>query len=273
MEDFDDDVFDGAEAIDDALKAADNDDTGPTEEDFDLADDGDEGRTARNARADDEGSDLDFRAYEAAQQKRQQEARDVAASWASEVDKRQAALSEAREAWKKAERDYENDAIDLDKKAEIQQQLIDARYRLNEAETNRSAADRAVSEQAQQIAPAAQAWIAANPRFNTDRAFQDQALELSQRLTADGYDASHPRFYQELDRRLRSTPRMNGNGRTSGGPVNRVGGPVRRGGSATLTDFDKKMMGRFGLNPRDQRHVKQWMGNKAALARREGRGR
>jgi hypothetical protein len=267
---FDDDEIMTADADDDlGLSAADLDDEPPSDEDLGLSG----GRSARSDADRDDGAD--YAAVEQEHAQRQAQIQQTADAWASEVEKRKAAIAEAQEAWKKAEQQYETDDIDLDQKLEIQQRLIDARYRLNEAETAYSAAKRQADDEANSMAPAARAWVSANPRFNTDQVFAAQAIAVSRQLESEGFNNTHPRFYAELDRRLRSTPRMGGNQqRSSGGPVIRSGNQRSNSEGPALTPFDRKMMSRFGLNPNDKRHAKQWLGNKQALRSREAaRGR
>jgi hypothetical protein len=269
-----DDIFEdelGAlEADDDlGLSEADLDDEPPSDEDLGLP-----GRRTPRSDADrDDGAD--YAAVEQEHAQRQAQIQQTAEAWAAEVERRKAAIAEAQAAWKKAEQQYETDDIDLDQKLEIQQKLIDARYRLNEAETAAAAARRQAEDEASAMAPAAQAWVSANPRFKSDQVFAAQAIAVSRQLESEGFNNTHPRFYAELDRRLRSTPRMGGNQqRSSGGPVIRSGGQRGPAEGPTLTAFDRKMMSRFGLNPNDKRHAKQWLGNKQALRSRESaRGR
>jgi hypothetical protein len=251
------------------LEQADDDEPGPSDEDLRPA----EATKARDKDPDpepDEARAPDYAAAQAADQARQQEAQRQAQAWDAELARRQQAMESVQNEWRRAEQDFEVDKIDLDKRLEVQQKLIDARYALNEAETARARSQEAAAAAVSDRPVAQRAWVEANPRFASDTVFQAQAIAEAERLAAEGYDNRHPRFYAELDRRLKRSPRMNGNGkgRSSGAPVTRSGHGAA-GGEQTLTSFDKKMMVRFGMNPNDKRHAATWIGNKKALAQRE----
>jgi hypothetical protein len=108
-------------------------------------------------------------------------------------------------------------------------------------------------------APAAQAWIDANPKYKTDAAFRERASRIAAELQTD-YRADGPLMYQELDRRLRArTPMGNRAARSGGAPTSRQ--PERAPGAADAaeaTPFDQKWMRKTGLDPNNKRHLGEW---------------
>ena len=174
------------------------------------------------------------------------QARQTADLWAAEVERRESAYADAKAALEAAETAYENgepgDANTRAGKIAAMERLTDARYDLRQAqETHHKAV-----EYVQTANPARDAWTAANQRIVNDPKYLAEANGVFKELADSGMDPRHPGFYRELDKRLKRTPAMNRNGRTSGAPV--TAGAQRPGADQQqLTDQDKQQLRDWGL--------------------------
>jgi hypothetical protein len=115
-----------------------------------------------------------------------------------------------------------------------------------------------------EVAAATEAWVEANPWFRRDAARTKQAIELNNALLDEGYDPTHPRFYAELDKRMRAKPRMNGSKAIGGVTRDQQGGESRE--AARLTEQDKARMRRFQLDPNDPGARAEWLKSKRRLS-------
>ena len=120
-------------------------------------------------------------------------------------------------------------------------------------------------------APLAVAWINRNktwfqnPKFAGHKAF---VLGEDAQLVREGYDKNSPEYYAELDRRvdtafptLRKPAAPNAGGSAGAPPVAAVtggGGKPAPKGSVRLTKIDLANMRRFGLDPSNKTHLKQY---------------
>lgn len=191
-------------------------------------------------------------------------------AWDQEVATRKAEYDQAKVAWEQAETAFDTADGTVADKVAAMERAMEAKAKLVQAEGYRdSTAAQAERNQGQpSLNPAAQAWVDANPRFQSDQAFADQAVAAAKALEAEGYDKSSPKFYEQLDRRMRRSPRMQSQGHGSGAPVSRSGsGTAEPKGKAS--QFDEKFMRRFGLDPNNPRHLNAWRANKRAM---NGRG-
>lgn len=119
--------------------------------------------------------------------------------------------------------------------------------------------------------PLAVKWINTNrswfdsPKFASHRAF---VLTEDKRLAAEGYDQQSPEYYRELDRRidaafptLRKRTVKNGSpvAPASSRPANNTSKQVVR-----LSKSDLATMARFGLDPRNKEHLREFARSKRA---------
>lgn len=174
----------------------------------------------------------------------------------------QIAQLETKEAELKTQRKAALEADDLDEESRLSDEILE--IKLQRKLTAAPAAE------TPSVAPAAQAWADANPRFHTDAQFKQHTLAEYQKLQDEGYDYTHPRFYQELDKRLNRTPRMTGDIR-HGGPVSRSA--RTNDTSAEASRQDRGWMEKFGINPNDKRAVKHWKSSKGLVAQMTRGGR
>ena len=174
------------------------------------------------------------------------QAKQTADLWAAEVERRATAYEEAKAALEAAETAYENgepgDDSTRSGKIAAMERLTDARYDLRKAQDTHHQA----VEYVQTANPARDAWTAANQRIVNDPKYLSEANGVFKELADSGMDPKHPGFYKELDKRLKRTPAMNRNGRTSGAPV--TAGAQRYGSDQPrLTDQDKQQLRDWGL--------------------------
>lgn len=163
-------------------------------------------------------------------------------------------IAAAKAEWQKAYR--EDDADGLERANEA----------LVAAQVRKATAPRAVSGEASgeaDVPAATAAWVEANPWFRTDPARTQQAIALNNALLDEGFDPAHPRFYAELDKRMRAKPRMNGS-KAIGGVTRDQGGEARE--TARLTEQDKARMRRFQLDPNDPGARAEWLKSKRRLS-------
>lgn len=166
------------------------------------------------------------------------------------------AIAAAKAEWQKAYR--EDDAEGLER---ANAALVAAQVR--KATAPRAAADDSAAGADDAVPQATAAWVEANPWFRKDPARTQQAIALNNTLLEEGFDPAHPRFYAELDKRMRAKPRMNGS-RAIGGVTRDQGGETRE--TARLTEQDKARMRRFQLDPNDPGARAEWLKSKRRLS-------
>lgn len=116
---------------------------------------------------------------------------------------------------------------------------------------------------ADDVVPAAKAWVEKNPRFNTDQAFRQKVLEVNKTLQDEGYNLAHPRFYQELDRRLNPPKQRSGD---VAGVARGSASSGRPTSQTRLTEADLKSMARYNMNPNSPEHRRAWAKRNAPLS-------
>lgn len=211
------------------------------EDDFGDVDSGDEPEPEREPARREPEPEPEHETIDASAQAKQ-----TADAWAAEVDRRNAVYADAKAALEAAETAYEQgepgDENTRSGKIAAMERLTDARYDLRQAQdTHRQAV-----EYVQTANPARDSWRAANPRIVNDPKYLAEANGVFKELADSGMDPRHPGFYRELDKRLKRTPAMNRNGRTSGAPV--TAGAQRFGSDQPrLTDQDKQQLRDWGL--------------------------
>jgi hypothetical protein len=176
---------------------------------------------------------------------RASQAQQNAEAWAQEVERRAAAYAEAKAAVAAAEKAYDAGEGSVDAKLEAIEKLTNANYDVRRAQETQQQAKQYAEHQAT-ANPVKDAWAAANPRLATDPKFLADANAAFEAIKADGMDSHHPRFYAELDKRLKRTPPMNRTGRTSGAPVT-AGAQTRGTEALRLTEGDKEQLRAWGL--------------------------
>lgn len=252
-----DEPLDGDADLERELEAADAD-QGPTLEDFED----DESPPRGEPEPEPEPPKVDTQAEHL---RRQTEAKATVDAWEIEVAKLNQAYDQAKAEVAKIEKAYDEGNIEPDAKVTAYERMTDARFALKQAEGNHAQAKTHAEQAATQVNEAAQGWIDKNPRFRSDQRFADEAVAMSKRLEAEGLRNDHPRFYQELDRRLKRTPAMGKNGsRTSGAPVSRGDGRSDAQ-KAAPTEFDTRFMTKFGFDPNNKRHLQEWRKHKRQM--------
>lgn len=161
------------------------------------------------------------------------------------------------------------EADDLDKPAEervaIQSALAEAMIDAREAKKGLDQAAAYQQQVNQPRAKAAEEWIARNPKFKTDPAFKARVEKIARKLREEeGMSESHPRMYQELDKRLRAKPVLGKRGKQGAAPVQRSSQSAAS--KDAPSDFDKKWMARIGLNPSDKKHLSEWKHHYSEMA-------
>lgn len=257
------------EILDKDLDTAELDD-GPGVEDFEEPEDQDESHEPEET----EASSTPAPALAAAQGDIEARLRKVdqnISGWESEIQKREAALEAARETRAKAETDFANGAIeDAKVKIAAEDAYHEAREALLEARRSREQWVKYGEEERRMATPeavAAQAWMKANPRFESDAAFRDEANRVFNELTNEARDPRKPEFFAELDRRLRSKKPMTNRAKSSGAPVSRERATPRADNPSSKGPSEKeaKWMRDFGLDPNNAKHVKRWQNEKRVM--------
>jgi hypothetical protein len=124
------------------------------------------------------------------------------------------------------------------------------------------------------VPPLAAKWVDKNkawfnsPKFAGHRAF---TLAEDKKLVTEGYDKNTPEYYAELDRRvdeafpsLRKRPAANS---APNNPVAPVGGAPQGAGARKtikITKADLQNMQRFGLDPSNKEHIREYARTKSA---------
>lgn len=121
---------------------------------------------------------------------------------AHEIDSANADITSAQMAYRAA-----REAGDVDAEFKAQQQLNNAQYRLNSAKGEQSAQPKEpTTEQRQQqvqqptFRPEVQAWIDRNPRFNTDLAFKETAINAHHASKLQGIVENSAEYFDYVDR-------------------------------------------------------------------------
>jgi hypothetical protein len=208
-------------------------------------------------------------------------------------------MAQLREQYRKANDEGDNEAL-----LDIQDKMLDLKMerRLNQQRAGAGQTDQAREEppeaqngapqQGQGIPPATQRWLRANTWFmngTNPEAIQTASI-IEARLLQQNYDPQSDEFYKVMDNQLhRFHPELAEGGQTghvsgagegkkqggapaaneSGGPTNGVAnGGARRGKAnrVTLTHKDLANMRRFGLDPDDPEHIKNYAREKRAMA-------
>lgn len=185
----------------------------------------------------------------AAERKRRQQAEARLVELERQAAEREAAAAEseiaaAKAAWQEAYRADDAEGLESANAKLVAAQVKAATRKAPAAEPTES-----------QAPPAAVAWVERNAWFRQDETKTARAMEINNALLEEGLDPNHPRFYAEIDRRLRATPRMNGP-KTIGGVTRDSPRSVEK---KTLTKSDIKDIRDFGMDPNDPKVRKGWL--------------
>lgn len=159
-------------------------------------------------------------------------------------------------------------------------------WKAQQVEAERTAQMRpAQAETGPAFAPEAlQSWLTKNAWFHDQSGryakHQDIAKKIDEQVMADGFNPGHPKYYQELSKRLRETFKGTSPGE-SRKPTNTVTAPSRgasngggggsNGGRVTLTADDRQMMNTLKIDTSDKKAVAAFAQAKAERLRREAR--
>ena len=177
---------------------------------------------------------------------------------------------------------------DIDKETQIQGEIDDLRYKLSQV---RDAASKlppppkdgeevpppVAAQPTRRVGPTpAEQWVARNQKWFENPSFAKQrrtALVIDQELAEEGFDKNDPEYFKELDRRLDDHyPSLRGKPKAGAvrQPVAAVSGggtaPKPTGSKVVITRQDKETMMRFGLDPSNKEHLREYAKNKRAAA-------
>lgn len=174
------------------------------------------------------------------------------------------------------------DNSDFDAEQKIQTELDDLRFKQNQIkdmrsripdEPERPAAQPQAQAQAQAqpqrppVNPRATKWLTDNlswfnhARFKPHRSF---ALSVDAELVAEGYDQKSEEYYKELDKRIdEAFPTLRRKKNTSSTTARTAGvseAPMskNRGGKVVLRQSDLETMRKFGLDPTNKQHLREF---------------
>ncbi len=204
-----------------------------------------------------------------------QQATTVREQWKAEHDKRETTLKELQQKYLKTRKDVLNGAGSEEDEIAAQDAVLEARYQLDKARDSLGQAQawQESIANAPKLTPAQQDWLSANPRYNSDTAFQKQAQQHMRSLANEGLDPTHPTFYRKLDERMRQQPRMGQDSRrTPGAPAIRSSSNNRPSGE-TMTEAEAKFVSKLGYDPKDKTVADQWRrskGNTKRIAQKRG---
>jgi len=226
---------------------------------------------------DDSAQAIDFSAQRA---ERLAQAKQVKDAWDADYKAKESAFEAAQAKLKAVRSD-----IDADEDATMaaEQAVMDARFQVNKSRDGLDTATSYYESETQRpdIAPAAQAWLAANRRYGRDTAFTAAAKKVMAKLKDEGMDETHQNYYRRLDEGLRRAPKMgrDNNSRQSAGTVTRTGRPGNRParnakGEEGVSRTEQKFMKRIGLDPAKPAVRAEWNNSKQQVRRmvRERRG-
>jgi len=177
---------------------------------------------------------------------------------------------------KKAEA-YENG--DTDAQVEIDDQMLDLRTelrfeksKLKEAQETKAELDSSDDGiDYDKLAPKAREWVEAHPSFKSDKRFQRAVLAADSLISSKGSNPNtdkhyekiqslvedeFPQYFDKKTQRPRRKPPVQESGRKA--PTKRS----RRPGKVVITRTDKANMMRFGLDPQNPKHIREYARNK-----------
>ena len=216
------------------------------------------------------GGDIDDDAFGLQAETKRREAKTIYSQWQTEYQRREEVLKAAQESYREAKKKaLVSDEYD-DAELAASEAVMVARYELEKARDGLGQAEQWTQhvEQAVQIPQARREWIAANQKLIADPRTHAQAKKMYFQLKEAGYDPSHPRFYQELDKRMKQTPRMGGqSARRSTGVAPAVHTDNRGNAGPDMSKKEKWFITRLGLDPRKDEVKAQWRDSKRNTAR------
>lgn len=169
---------------------------------------------------------------------------------------------------------------DTDKLLEIDEKIFDLRADLRNAETKAEEARRRLEESRRsgevidgidlsKLTKEARSWIDDHPQFRTDAKFRRAVLAADSYLTAKGLNHQTKEYWQKLEKEVaedfpryfkkKATVRRKPVSPTTGSKgVNVSEKAQRRQGKVVITKADKENMIRFGFDPANRDHLREW---------------
>jgi hypothetical protein len=169
---------------------------------------------------------------------------------------------------------------DTDKLLEIDEKIFDLRADLRNAETKAEEARRRLDESRRtgevidgidlgKLTKEARSWIDDHPQFRTDEKFRRAVLAADQYLTAKGMNHQSKDYWQRLEREVsedfpryfkkKATVRRKPVSATAGSKGATVSEKSERArGKVRITAEDKRNMIRFGFDPQNRDHLREW---------------
>lgn len=188
-----------------------------------------------------------------------QQAEQVRDQWRAERERREQALKAAQLAYKEARKKVLDGLAEDDAEIAAHDAVMSARYQVDKATDSEQQAEqwRESLANAPQLAPAQQAWLDANPGYQSDQRFQAQAKAAMRELVNQGYDPTHQAFYRRLDNKLRESPRMGqGSRRAPNAPAIRTS--KTSGSGDRLSQSEAGFLRKIGLNPAAKNVQAEW---------------
>lgn len=206
------------------------------------------------------------------------------ARWEAEADEKKIAEKREKTQTKLEElRAQKREAIengDTDKQLEIDEQIFDLRADLRSAETKAEEARRRLEESKRsgevidgidlgKLPPQARSWIDKHPQFRTDEKFRRAVLAVDNYLTSKGLNHQTEAYWKKLEKEVaedfpkyfkrkpevRRKPASATAG-SKGATVSEKNGRLR--GKIRITAEDKRNMERFGLDPKNRDHLREF---------------
>lgn len=169
---------------------------------------------------------------------------------------------------------------DTDKTLEIDEKIFDLRADLRNAETKAEEARRRLDESKRtgevidgidlgKLTKEARGWIDDHPQFRTDEKFRRAVLAADQYLTAKGMNHQSKDYWKKLESEVsedfpryfkkKATVRRKPVSATAGSKGATVSEKSERArGKVRITADDKRNMIRFGFDPQNRDHLREW---------------
>ena len=168
--------------------------------------------------------------------------------------------------------DLDDQMLDLKADLRTKRAVVDeAKARLKDIEADTQ--DGNIDIDVTKLGAKAQAWINAHPEFETDPKFRRAVLAADNFITTSGSNPNTAKHYEKLEgliakdypdyfpkakARKRNKPAVTEGGRKSSKKFT----GSRRRGKVVITSADKENMRRFGLDPSNSEHLRNYAANK-----------
>jgi hypothetical protein len=195
--------------------------------------------------------------------------------WARWEQQQQQAYASAQAELERAEtayiEDIESDQARKAKHAALSA-LMDARSNLDDARRGYAKAqeDHAAMEyQMPRPSQAEQDWLATNEKYKTDRRYARSVRSTAAQLRREGMDQSSPRFWEQVEQRMRTPTRMNaGRGRRApAAPAVHTDRRTDDGDGRKMLKHEEKFIRQLGYDPNNKAVREQWSVSKSNTRR------